>query len=182
MITIFVLIKKLPHMTDEQFHDHWRHPHGTLTHRIPQICDYVQNHGIGAKPSLPGLESTAHLGVPAIKVEQLSDLDAMFLEPEYKPLQDDSLILYDQTDVIWLVTQQKTWRRPQELENVPSPVNALLFLRRSSGCPAAEFALRAEQMAASLCAAASDPCGCRVSLPALEYYAGKEAPPFDAVV
>ena len=48
MIKIFVMINKQPHMTDEQFHAHWRHPHGTLTCRVPQIRAYVQDHGISS--------------------------------------------------------------------------------------------------------------------------------------
>ena len=183
MIKVFVFIKKLPHLTDEQFHAHWRHPHGTLTFRMPQLLGYVQNHGIGARPTLPGLPSTPYLGVPVIQLASIADLEAMAADPRYKPLQEDALLLYDQQDVVWLVMNPDG----EHAQNPPSPpgghvINALLLLRRSPQCHAEQFQRGARELSTALQAAAGHGCESRLSLPDPAYYAGKDAPPFDALI
>jgi hypothetical protein len=182
MITIFAMIKKRPEMTDEQFHAHWRHPHGTLTCSVPQIRAYVQNHGIGSTPALHGLEFTGHLGVPVIKVDLLSDLAAMFSSPGFNAVRDDAISLYDQNDFVWLVTREVCQKTPPALLGVTAPVNALMFLSRSVRCETSEFQERVEKLAIAICDSAPNQCGFCVSLADVQYYSGTEGPPFDAVV
>jgi hypothetical protein len=182
LIRVFVLIKKLPHLTDEQFHAHWRHPHGTLTLRMPQLLGYVQNHGIGARPMLPGLPSTPYLGVPVIQLASIADLEAMAADPRYKPLHEDALLLYDQQDVVWLVMNPDGERAQSSAPPGSHMINALLLLRRSPQCPAVQFQRGVRELSAALQAAAGHGCESRLSLPDPAFYDGKDAPRFDALI
>lgn len=181
MIKVFVFIKKLPHLTDEQFHAHWRHPHGTLTLRMPQLLGYVQNHGIGSRPTLPGLPSTPYLGVPVIQLASIADLGAMAADPLYKPLHDDALLLYDQQDVVWLVTNPQPSARSPALPGGPI-INAMLLLRRASNRPAEQFQRDIRELSAALPTAAGNGCESRLSLPDPAFYAGTDKPRFDALI
>ena len=182
MIKVFVFIKKLPHLTDEQFHAHWRHPHGTLTLRMPQLQGYVQNHGIGARPTVPGLPSTQYLGVPVIQLASVADLESMAADPLYKPLYEDALLLYDQQDVVWLVMKPDGQPVPNSPPSSGPIVNALLLLRRAAQCPDEEFRRGIRALSAALPMAAGNGCESRLSLPDPDYYAGKDAPRFDALI
>ena len=44
MIKLFGLITRRPDMTPEAFHDHYRHPHGTLALKMTTLRGYVQSH------------------------------------------------------------------------------------------------------------------------------------------
>ena len=46
MIQFFALIKRKPGVTKQEFHDHWRHPHGTMGRHIPSLREYLQAHQI----------------------------------------------------------------------------------------------------------------------------------------
>lgn len=43
MLKVFALLTKLDALDRAGFGAHWRHPHGTLTKRMPQVRRYVQN-------------------------------------------------------------------------------------------------------------------------------------------
>ena len=44
MIKFFGLIPRISGMAPQRFHDHWRHPHGTLALPIETYRGYVQSH------------------------------------------------------------------------------------------------------------------------------------------
>ena len=44
MIKVSAFLPKRADLTDEQFHAHWRHPHGDLAVRTQRIRRYVQLH------------------------------------------------------------------------------------------------------------------------------------------
>jgi hypothetical protein len=45
-IKLFGLIPRRPDLTREQFHDHYRHPHGTMGRHMSTMRGYVQSHQI----------------------------------------------------------------------------------------------------------------------------------------
>ena len=49
MIKVSAFLPKRADLTDEQFHAHWRHPHGDLAVRTQRIRRYVQLHGIARR-------------------------------------------------------------------------------------------------------------------------------------
>lgn len=183
MIRVFVCIKKLAHMSDEQFHAHWRHPHGTLTRRMKQLRGYVQSHGIGAVPTVPGLSPTPYLGVPMIWLDGLADLAAMTADPEFIPLREDALLLYDQQDVVWLVTREIEGGDAADREwDRMDCVNALLLLRRAPGRTAAEFERGLREFQHALRSTLAGRAQSRASLPETDFHGAAVPAAYDALV
>lgn len=46
MIKVFGFIARRKDLTPSQFHDHYRHPHGTLARDMPTLLNYTQSHQI----------------------------------------------------------------------------------------------------------------------------------------
>lgn len=148
MIKIYAFLVKLEQLSDEEFHAHWRDPHGTLTKRIPQFKRYEQNHGIGPVPSLPGLNKTQYLGIPAVWVDTAEDLGAAQSHPDYVPLDADGDLLYDKSQIDWLLAHEQVIL-PQNRLPGDACARAMLFLKARSqrieneNCVTAIAALRA---------------------------------------
>src|SRR3546814_15720171 len=51
-IKILATIPRRKDISEQQFHDHWRHPHGTLSKKIACLRGYVQSQRI-VSPLLP---------------------------------------------------------------------------------------------------------------------------------
>src|SRR3546814_7741895 len=51
-IKILATVPRRKDISEQQFHDHWRHPHGTLSKKIACLRGYVQSHRI-VSPLLP---------------------------------------------------------------------------------------------------------------------------------
>lgn len=91
---------KLPQLSDAAFSAHWRHPHGTMTRRIPQFRRYVQNHRIG---NVPGLREGDWSGVPAIWLDDVTALTEAQAHPDYAPLDADGDNMYVRDRTLWLI-------------------------------------------------------------------------------
>lgn len=128
MIKALAFLVKLPRLSDAAFFAHWRHPHGTMTRRIPQFRRYVQNHRIG---DLPGFAPGPWLGVPAIWIDDLSALAEAQLHPEYAPLDADGDNMYIREKTAWLVGSE-TIVKPQAADAASMPIKAILLLGNGS--------------------------------------------------
>jgi len=133
-VKVYAFIVKKPGLTDEQFHAHWRDPHGTLTTRLPYFRRYIQNHGIGSVPTLPGLAPTPYLGIPTVWVDRLSDLEAAGADPLYAPLDRDIDELYIRDQAAWLFTREFV-RCASPADRAFVPVKAQVFVRQRPGIP-----------------------------------------------
>lgn len=174
MLKIYAFLAKLPQLSDEQFHAHWRDPHGTLTKRIPQFTRYVQNHGVGPQAELEGLEATPFLGIPTIWVRDEQDLAAAQSEPAYAPLDADGDKLYDRSRIAWLMTREHVVV-PQDPEPGSARERALVLLSKR------ESAIGPENCQAAIAAlrrSLPDVVGASYALALPEF----GDPPFDAVL
>jgi uncharacterized protein (TIGR02118 family) len=81
MIKMFATIPRKPGLTAPQFHDHWRHPHGTLTRKISTITAYVQSHKLDS-PHVPASQC-AYDGAAEVWYDNLADALNMKDEPAY---------------------------------------------------------------------------------------------------
>lgn len=131
MLKVHAFLVKLPHLSDAAFFALWRHPHGTLTRRIPQFRRYVQNHGIGGSPSLPGLNAGPWLGTPTIWLDNPGDLAKARSHPAYALLDADGDAFYDRASLEWFIGRE-TVLAPQAGGASSAPVKVMLLLRRSS--------------------------------------------------
>ena len=181
-VKVFAFIAKRADLTDEQFHAHWREPHGRLAKQVPQIRRYHQNHGIGAVPALPGLAPTPYLGIATIWVADLVKLGAIYGDPGYVDVHADELNLLDRNQLIWLVTRE--WvvaPGPRADDSGFMPIKAQLLLKRRADVPLVEFeaaiARIAQQGRRQTSAIAAT-----YSLALADAYAGTDRPPFDAVI
>lgn len=150
---------KLPELTDAAFFAHWRHPHGTMTRRIPQFRRYVQNHRIG---DVPGLAGGDWLGVPAIWVDDLASLAAAQAHPDYAPLDADGDKMYIRDRALWLVGDE-TVLAGQQAGADTMPVKAMLLIGDGSTPIAADAA---DELARRLADALPDSAGASATVPA----------------
>src|SRR3546814_8739219 len=68
--------------SDLQFHDHWRHPHGTLSKKIACLRGYVQSHRI-VSPLLPDTQ-LAYDGITELWYDSLDDALNMGKDPAHR--------------------------------------------------------------------------------------------------
>lgn len=78
-IKMFGLIARRPDMSEEQFHDYYRHPHATMGRRISTSRNYVQSHQIDCTLLGPGQKR--YDAVAEIWVENMDDLGTFREEP-----------------------------------------------------------------------------------------------------
>ena len=64
MIKMLGLLTRKPHLTHEQFVDHWLNIHGPLALAVPGIRRYVQSHIVGTRtrPDIPETEQLMEAG------------------------------------------------------------------------------------------------------------------------
>jgi len=81
MTKMFATIPRKQGLTAQQFHDHWRHPHGTVTRKISTITAYVQSHKIHSA-SVPA-SGCLYDGAAEVWYDNLTDALNMKDEPAY---------------------------------------------------------------------------------------------------
>ena len=80
-IKMFGAIPRLPSVTSKWFHDHYRHPHGTLGRTISTMRAYTQSHQIHS--DLLGPEQTHFEATAEVWYDNASDAIAFPTEPNY---------------------------------------------------------------------------------------------------
>lgn len=150
MIKVFAFLTRLPTLSDEQFHAHWRDPHGTLTRRMPQITRYVQNHQVDAARVVPGIAPCSYSGVATVWFTDLGKMVEMQSDPRYQPLYDDGFLLYEQSLLAWLVADEVVVRDYADATATGSPAKALVMAKRHPALSTADFESRLAALDAGL--------------------------------
>ena len=125
---VYALLTKLPGMSLEEFSDHWRDPHGTLTKKLPYFKRYVQNHSLAPLGTVDGFTPIPYDGIPSVWVKDLADLQKAFEDPRYLPLDADVDKLYIRDETVWIQGQEYTWCRAPE-SGFNDLAKAMLFLK-----------------------------------------------------
>ncbi|GAB2601215.1 hypothetical protein Aab01nite_64140 [Paractinoplanes abujensis] len=81
MLRFFSLLVRRPDVTAEEFHDHWRHPHGTMGRLIPGLRSYVQAHQVDTDLLGAGQDEVA--GVAISSFDSAADASGLLSEPQY---------------------------------------------------------------------------------------------------
>src|SRR3546814_19539857 len=81
-IKILATIPRRKDISEQQFHDHWRHPHGTLSKKIACLRGYVQSHRI-VSPLLPDTQ-LAYDGITELWYDSLADALNMGKDPAHR--------------------------------------------------------------------------------------------------
>src|ERR1700754_496257 len=81
MIKFFGLIPRRPDISSEEFHDHYRHPHGTLGRQIPTFRQYVQSHQVHSDRLGEGQETFE--AVAEVWFDTVQDAVGLAEDPHY---------------------------------------------------------------------------------------------------
>ena len=101
MIKFFGLIPRRPDISSQEFHDHYRHPHGTLGRMIPTFRAYIQSHQI--ESGLLGPDQCRFEAVAEVWFDTPADALGLADDPHYlKYVQPDEPNFVDMDNLKWL--------------------------------------------------------------------------------
>lgn len=81
LIKLFIALPRAADISEQTFHDHWRHPHGTWGKRISTVRHYVQSHRL--KTSYLGASQERYDGVCEVWYEGEHDATSIGSHPVY---------------------------------------------------------------------------------------------------
>lgn len=81
MIKFFALIARAEAVTSQEFHDHWRHPHGSMGRLIPSQRFYVQSHHLPNDHFGP--DQAMYEGIAETGFDTVEDALGFGTEPQY---------------------------------------------------------------------------------------------------
>jgi len=146
-IKMFGCIPRRPDVSQRYFHDHWRHPHGTLGRHISTMRGYVQSHQIHS--DLLGPEQTHFEGCAELWFDNVADAASFPSEPVYvRDIIPDEPLFVDMEKLRFAFTREEVlvsgpdlrepisagdaaWR----LDNRPASVKLLQFVEADGATP-----------------------------------------------
>lgn len=106
MIKFFALIGRKEGVSSQEFHDHWRHPHGSMGRLIPSQRSYVQSHHIPSDRFDEG--QWEFEGIAESTFDSVADGLAFGTEPQYLDhVQPDEPSFVDASKLAWLYVDQE---------------------------------------------------------------------------
>jgi uncharacterized protein (TIGR02118 family) len=106
MIKFFGLIPRRPDISSDEFHDHYRHPHGTLGRQISTFRQYVQSHQIHT--DLLGDGQEVFEAVAEVWFDTVPDAVGLADDPHYlEHVQPDEPNFVDMDKLKWLYTTEE---------------------------------------------------------------------------
>lgn len=104
-VKMFAMIPRKHGVSLQEFHDHWRHPHGTIGRRISTIRKYVQSHRVPCGHLGP--EQEAYDGIAEVWMDSPSDALALGTEPTYvsHAVPDEPLFI-DMEKLCFFITEE----------------------------------------------------------------------------
>jgi uncharacterized protein (TIGR02118 family) len=106
MVKVFVALPRKKGITEQAFHDHWRHPHATWGLSMSRRKHYVQSHRV-ATQSLGDSQSRFD-GIAEIWFDNEADAGAYNQDPVYKErLAPDEPNFIDMRNVRFLVADER---------------------------------------------------------------------------
>ena len=106
MIRFFSLIPRRPDIDRQRFHDHLRHPHGTLGRQIPGMLTYVQAHQFDTDRLGPGQDEFDAVSMPSF--DSAKDADALVDEPLFvENIRPDEPLFQDLPRVVFFITEEE---------------------------------------------------------------------------
>jgi uncharacterized protein (TIGR02118 family) len=104
-VKLFAAIPRKRAVTRQEFHDHWRHPHGTLARHISTIRKYVQSHQIQC--ALLDDRQTRYEGIAEVWMDSVADAAALAEEPTYvRDLVPDEPAFIELDDLRFLIAEE----------------------------------------------------------------------------
>ncbi|MDN4633596.1 EthD family reductase [Sphingomonas sp. PsM26] len=105
MIRFFALLPRRPDIDRQRFHDHWRHPHGTMGRQIPGMLTYVQGHQFDTDRLGTGQDQYDGVAMPSF--DSHKDAAALVDEPLFVDnIRPDEPLFQDLPNVIFFITEE----------------------------------------------------------------------------
>ena len=164
MIKMMELIEPVSGISEQQFHDHWRHPHATLARLVRPVNTYRQNHHL--PPPYPQIDSRGYRGVAEARFDSLAVAhgladDPMFLDhllpDEFRFIHRETISLtFCREEILWNAVRSQHDYAPDHMwseRERPIYIKLLQFARRADAAiwAAQDLADLARQMGALRC-------------------------------
>jgi len=105
-LKMFCALPRKKEVSSQWFHDHWRHPHGTLGMKISTVRNYVQSHQIDS--ALLGSDQRRYEGVVEVWFDSETDAAALPDHPTYRRyLVPDEPTFIDMDEIRFLFTHEE---------------------------------------------------------------------------
>jgi uncharacterized protein (TIGR02118 family) len=97
LIKLLSLLTRKPHLTHEQFVDHWLNVHGPLALSVPGVRRYVQSHIMDrlTRPDIPETDVAVD-GIAELWYDDMASFQRAAASPEMKRLTDDGALIIAQ--------------------------------------------------------------------------------------
>ena len=142
MVKFFALIPRAEGVSAQEFHDHWRHPHGSMGRAVPSLRSYVQSHQLHT--DVLGEGQAEFEGIAESIFDSVEDGIGFGTEPAYVDhIQPDEPNFVDQSRLEWLYADEEVLvSRPKQEEgasyadvqwlhlDLPVSTKILQFVRR----------------------------------------------------
>lgn len=124
-IKLFGLIPRKKGLTPEQFHDHYRHPHGTMGRNLSTMRAYCQSHHIHS--DLLAADQSHFEAVAEIWLDNVSDVASFRQEPTLvKYILDDEPLFIDMDNLKFLAADEEVLTStPDALDDTLHPADAM---------------------------------------------------------
>jgi hypothetical protein len=113
---VFKLYELVPRRSDisaQEFHDHWRHPHGTLCIPIPTLWRYVQNHRLDT--SLLDGDQGKYDGIVEAWFETVEHVQGLSEDAQFvQHVKPDEPAFIDVDDLVLFFAQEEVLASPAE--------------------------------------------------------------------
>ena len=94
MLKVVGLLTRKPHLTHDEFVDHWMNIHGPLALAVPGIGRYVQSHIVGTRTRSDVPESAVQIdGIAELWYDDMAAFEAASRTLEMKRLTDDGALI-----------------------------------------------------------------------------------------
>lgn len=132
MIKVFALIPRRPDVPVDEFHDHWRHPHGDLALRITTMQGYLQSHRLASPGG--GLVDPIYEGIAEVWFEDLATAAGMGEDPNYvEGCHADEPLFIDVDRLAFLMTDQDVLQAGPPVAQDAAGVKLLILLPAGGG-------------------------------------------------
>jgi hypothetical protein len=112
-VKVHAFMVKKAGLSYEDFHRHWRDPHGYLAMRVTEIIRYVQDHTYGTDPHFEGWAPLIYQGLPAVWFSDMATATGLHTNPDFQESHADEENLVERSRLGWL--------RSTETVIVPGP-------------------------------------------------------------
>ncbi|WP_019819592.1 EthD domain-containing protein [Saccharomonospora saliphila] len=142
MIHFFVLVPRAEGVSEQRFHDHWRHPHATLERLVPTARGYVLGHQ--THTDLLGADQAEFGGVTEVAFDTVSDAAGFGGEAFYRRhVEPDEPAFADVSRLEWIDTVEEVLvPRASEDTDVPHADALWLHLDRPVTAKLMQFVRR----------------------------------------